>query len=194
MREPRLLMATCLVVTLERLLSGPYRSHSGPDPETGLQEEVFVHVRWQHCVRVHLPPERANPQVWTIYSLPLLQPLESCRAELAVFLYCPSGETAFRNMTIPYGWAKRPMLQRMDQLPPEIPITIIYGSRSSIDSNSGSAIKEMRPHSHVEIIVSSTCTGREREVKSCTLLFVPYYKFHSTPNSPNLINTLKSLL
>ncbi|XP_041798091.1 1-acylglycerol-3-phosphate O-acyltransferase ABHD5 isoform X2 [Chelmon rostratus] len=64
----------------------------------------------------------------------------------------PSGETAFRNMTIPYGWAKRPMLQRMDQLPPEIPITIIYGSRSSIDSNSGSAIKEMRPHSHVEII------------------------------------------
>ncbi|GAA6217504.1 1-acylglycerol-3-phosphate O-acyltransferase ABHD5 isoform X2 [Lates japonicus] len=63
----------------------------------------------------------------------------------------PSGETAFKNMTIPYGWAKRPMLQRMDQLQPEIPITIIYGSRSSIDSNSGSTIKEMRPHSHVEI-------------------------------------------
>ncbi|XP_070691076.1 1-acylglycerol-3-phosphate O-acyltransferase ABHD5 [Pempheris klunzingeri] len=64
----------------------------------------------------------------------------------------PSGETAFKNMTAPYGWAKRPMLQRMDQLEPEIPITIIYGSRSGIDSNSGSAIKEMRPHSHVEII------------------------------------------
>ncbi|XP_070822820.1 1-acylglycerol-3-phosphate O-acyltransferase ABHD5 isoform X1 [Chaetodon trifascialis] len=64
----------------------------------------------------------------------------------------PSGETAFKNMTIPYGWAKRPMLQRMEQLEPEIPITIIYGSRSSIDSNSGSTIKEMRPRSHVEII------------------------------------------
>ncbi|XP_040900868.1 1-acylglycerol-3-phosphate O-acyltransferase ABHD5 isoform X2 [Toxotes jaculatrix] len=63
----------------------------------------------------------------------------------------PSGETAFKKMTIPYGWAKRPMLHRMDQLQPEIPITIIYGSRSSIDSNSGSTIKEMRPHSHVEI-------------------------------------------
>lgn len=62
-------------------------------------------------------------------------------------------------MTVPYGWAKRPMLQRMDQLQPEIPITIIYGSRSRIDSNSGSTIKEMRPHSHVEIIVSSGCTG-----------------------------------
>ncbi|XP_045901409.1 1-acylglycerol-3-phosphate O-acyltransferase ABHD5 isoform X1 [Micropterus dolomieu] len=64
----------------------------------------------------------------------------------------PSGETAFKSMTVPYGWAKRPMLQRMDQLQPEIPITIIYGSRSSIDSNSGSTIKEMRPQSHVEII------------------------------------------
>lgn len=63
-----------------------------------------------------------------------------------------SGETAFKNMTA-YGWAKRPMVQRMDQLQPEIPLTIIYGSRSSIDSNSGSAVKEMRPHSHVEIIV-----------------------------------------
>lgn len=64
----------------------------------------------------------------------------------------PSGETAFKNMTVPYGWATRPMLQRMDQLQPDIPITIIYGSRSSIDSNSGSTIKAMRPHSHVEII------------------------------------------
>lgn len=64
----------------------------------------------------------------------------------------PSGETAFKNLTVPYGWAKRPMLQRMDQLHPEIPITIIYGSRSSIDSNSGITVKEMRPNSHVEII------------------------------------------
>uniref|UniRef100_A0A3Q4AI95 1-acylglycerol-3-phosphate O-acyltransferase ABHD5 n=1 Tax=Mola mola TaxID=94237 RepID=A0A3Q4AI95_MOLML len=64
----------------------------------------------------------------------------------------PSGETAFKNMTIPYGWAKRPMLHRMDQLQPEIPLTIIYGSRSSIDSNSGSTIRMLRPHSHVDII------------------------------------------
>nr|XP_020492693.1 1-acylglycerol-3-phosphate O-acyltransferase ABHD5 [Labrus bergylta] len=64
----------------------------------------------------------------------------------------PSGETAFKNMCVPYGWAKRPMLQRMDKLHPDIPLTIIYGSRSSIDSNSGSTIKEMRPSSQVEII------------------------------------------
>ncbi|XP_056141971.1 1-acylglycerol-3-phosphate O-acyltransferase ABHD5 [Lampris incognitus] len=63
----------------------------------------------------------------------------------------PSGETAFKNMTIPYGWAKRPMLQRIGQIRPEIPITVVYGSRSSIDGNSGKIIKEKRPNSHVEI-------------------------------------------
>ncbi|XP_047454252.1 1-acylglycerol-3-phosphate O-acyltransferase ABHD5 isoform X2 [Mugil cephalus] len=65
---------------------------------------------------------------------------------------CPSGETAFKTMSGACGWAKRPMLQRMDRLQPDIPITIVYGSRSSIDSNTGTTIKEMRPHSHVEII------------------------------------------
>ncbi|XP_068612513.1 1-acylglycerol-3-phosphate O-acyltransferase ABHD5 [Brachionichthys hirsutus] len=64
----------------------------------------------------------------------------------------PSGETAFKNMTVPYGWAKRPMLERMDQLQPDVPITVVYGSRSSVDSNSGSSIKTLRPNSHVEII------------------------------------------
>ncbi|XP_075896911.1 1-acylglycerol-3-phosphate O-acyltransferase ABHD5 isoform X2 [Nelusetta ayraudi] len=63
----------------------------------------------------------------------------------------PSGETAFKNMTVPYGWAKRPMLERVDQLRQGIPITIIYGSRSSVDSNSGSTIRALRPRSHVGI-------------------------------------------
>ncbi|XP_058603670.1 1-acylglycerol-3-phosphate O-acyltransferase ABHD5 isoform X3 [Onychostoma macrolepis] len=64
----------------------------------------------------------------------------------------PSGETAFKNMTIPYGWAKRPMLERIGLIHSDIPITVIYGSRSSIDGHSGTSIKEMRPNSHVEII------------------------------------------
>ncbi|XP_015248416.1 PREDICTED: 1-acylglycerol-3-phosphate O-acyltransferase ABHD5 [Cyprinodon variegatus] len=63
----------------------------------------------------------------------------------------PSGETAFRNMTIPYGWAKRPMLERINGVRADIPISFIYGSRSSIDSNSGCALKKTRPD--VEIIV-----------------------------------------
>ncbi|XP_039592865.1 1-acylglycerol-3-phosphate O-acyltransferase ABHD5 [Polypterus senegalus] len=64
----------------------------------------------------------------------------------------PSGETAFRNMTIPYGWAKRPMLQRIGLVQADIPITVIYGARSYIDGNSGNEVKELRPNSHVETI------------------------------------------
>ncbi|XP_073425055.1 1-acylglycerol-3-phosphate O-acyltransferase ABHD5 isoform X1 [Dendrobates tinctorius] len=64
----------------------------------------------------------------------------------------PSGETAFRNMTIPYGWARRPMLQRIDKMDPDIPITVIYGARSCIDGNSGSPIQSLRPNSYVETI------------------------------------------
>ncbi|XP_028837950.1 1-acylglycerol-3-phosphate O-acyltransferase ABHD5 isoform X2 [Denticeps clupeoides] len=64
----------------------------------------------------------------------------------------PSGESAFKNMTIPYGWAKRPMLQRVGLIDADIPMTVVYGSRSSIDGNSGTSIRELRPNSHVEII------------------------------------------
>lgn len=66
---------------------------------------------------------------------------------------CVSGETAFKNMTIPYGWAKRPMLERIGQVQADIPISFIYGSRSSIDSDSGYAFKKTRPE--VEIRVGS---------------------------------------
>ncbi|XP_067837812.1 1-acylglycerol-3-phosphate O-acyltransferase ABHD5 isoform X2 [Heptranchias perlo] len=63
----------------------------------------------------------------------------------------PSGETAFKNMTIPYGWAKQPMLQRINQMPEDITITVIYGARSCIDGNSGNLIKALRPKSSVNI-------------------------------------------
>ena len=64
---------------------------------------------------------------------------------------CVSGETAFKNMTIPYGWAKRPMLERIDQVQGDIPISFIYGSRSSIDSDSGYAFKKTRPDAEIRV-------------------------------------------
>lgn len=76
-----------------------------------------------------------------------------------------SGETAFRNMTIPYGWAKRPMLERIDGVRADIPISFIYGSRSSIDSNSGYAVKKTRPDA--EIVVS--CLSSAFRCKSLKL-------------------------
>lgn len=65
-----------------------------------------------------------------------------------------SGETAFKNMTIPYGWAKRPMLQRIGDLHPDIPVSVIFGARSCIDGNSGTSIQSLRPKSYVKTIVS----------------------------------------
>ncbi|XP_060949158.1 1-acylglycerol-3-phosphate O-acyltransferase ABHD5-like [Limanda limanda] len=64
----------------------------------------------------------------------------------------PSGETAFKNMTIPYGWAKRPMQERIGRIQADIPISFIYGSRSSIDSNSGCALKTTRPDVEITVI------------------------------------------
>ena len=64
----------------------------------------------------------------------------------------PSGETAFKNMTIPYGWAKRPMLQRIGGLHPDIPVSVIFGARSCIDGNSGTSIQSLRPKSYVKTI------------------------------------------
>ncbi|XP_072549856.1 1-acylglycerol-3-phosphate O-acyltransferase ABHD5 [Salminus brasiliensis] len=65
----------------------------------------------------------------------------------------PSGEIAFKNMTIPYGWAQQPMMQRMEMIDPTIRISVICGSRSCIDGQSGRAIQEMRPHSKTDFIV-----------------------------------------
>uniref|UniRef100_A0A8C5QSZ7 1-acylglycerol-3-phosphate O-acyltransferase ABHD5 n=1 Tax=Leptobrachium leishanense TaxID=445787 RepID=A0A8C5QSZ7_9ANUR len=64
----------------------------------------------------------------------------------------PSGETAFKNMTVSYGWARRPMLQRIDKLHPDIPITVIYGARSCIDGSSGKNLHLVRPNSIVDTV------------------------------------------
>lgn len=64
----------------------------------------------------------------------------------------PSGETAFKSMTIPYGWAKRPMLERIGLVPADVPISFIYGSRSSIDCHSGYSIKKKRPDVEIKVI------------------------------------------
>lgn len=74
-------------------------------------------------------------------------------------------------MTIPYGWAKRPMLERIGQIQADIPVSFIYGSRSSIDSDSGFAFKKTRPD--VEIRVGE----KHHLLIACHLLDVPFCVF-----------------
>lgn len=65
----------------------------------------------------------------------------------------PSGESAFHTMMETFGWAKHPMIHRINEIRENIPITFIYGSRSWIDSSPGEKIKEQRINSMVEINV-----------------------------------------
>ncbi|XP_065314066.1 (Lyso)-N-acylphosphatidylethanolamine lipase-like isoform X2 [Gordionus sp. m RMFG-2023] len=67
----------------------------------------------------------------------------------------PTGESAFSSMTIPWGWAKYPMIRRIPQLKKELPMTIIYGSRSWIDSGIGFQVKYLRPDSYVDVKIIS---------------------------------------
>lgn len=53
------------------------------------------------------------------------------------------------------GWAKHPMLKRMNQIREDKPITLLYGSRSWIDKSSWDLLKEARNTSSVNVQVIS---------------------------------------
>jgi pimeloyl-ACP methyl ester carboxylesterase len=43
------------------------------------------------------------------------------------------------------------MIQRIHELDANIPITMVYGSRSWMDVSTGNKVKELRPHSYVDV-------------------------------------------
>ncbi|CAL1289927.1 unnamed protein product [Larinioides sclopetarius] len=65
----------------------------------------------------------------------------------------PSGEAAFKSMTDKSGWAKYPMMYRLNSLDWKIPITLVYGSRSWINRQPGLQIKYSRLNSFVDVQV-----------------------------------------
>ncbi|KAG0725164.1 Protein ABHD4 [Chionoecetes opilio] len=65
----------------------------------------------------------------------------------------PSGESAFHTLMAGFGWAKYPMIQRMDSMRKGLPITLIYGSRSWVDQDPGFQIKYMRRDTFVDVQV-----------------------------------------
>jgi len=56
-------------------------------------------------------------------------------------------------MTIPYGWAKHPMIYRIGSVDKNVPITMMYGSRSWIDHSTGKETKERRSGCYVDVQV-----------------------------------------
>lgn len=65
----------------------------------------------------------------------------------------PTGESAFHSMMSGFGWAKNPMINRIHELREDIPLTLIYGSRSWVDHSAGNIIKATRPNSFVDSYV-----------------------------------------
>ncbi|KAI1888779.1 hypothetical protein AGOR_G00172230 [Albula goreensis] len=51
------------------------------------------------------------------------------------------------------GWAKRPMLQRVHLLPPSLPVTLLYGARSWVDSSSGLRMGQLRPQGYTSVVI-----------------------------------------
>ncbi|KAF2899955.1 hypothetical protein ILUMI_06222 [Ignelater luminosus] len=67
----------------------------------------------------------------------------------------PSGESAFHCMMSGFGWAKNPMVNRIDSMNKNIPITLLYGSRSWVDNTAGQIVKEKRIDSYVKLQIIS---------------------------------------
>ncbi|XP_049467583.1 (Lyso)-N-acylphosphatidylethanolamine lipase isoform X2 [Panthera uncia] len=65
----------------------------------------------------------------------------------------PSGETAFKAMMESFGWARRPMLERIHLIRKDVPITMIYGANTWIDTSTGKKVKMQRPDSYVRDMV-----------------------------------------
>ncbi|XP_047446134.1 (Lyso)-N-acylphosphatidylethanolamine lipase [Mugil cephalus] len=65
----------------------------------------------------------------------------------------PSGEVGFRAMTVSLGWAKRPMLQRVHLLPPSMPVTMVYGAQSWVDSSSGDEVVQIRSEANTKVLL-----------------------------------------
>ncbi|KAM3866135.1 (Lyso)-N-acylphosphatidylethanolamine lipase [Diretmus argenteus] len=65
----------------------------------------------------------------------------------------PSGEVGFRAMSQYLGWAKRPMLGRIHQLPPSMPLTMLYGALSWVDSSSGHKVVDIRSPTNTRVLL-----------------------------------------
>lgn len=76
---------------------------------------------------------------------------EDCEKFLEYIYHCnaqsATGESAFKALTLPYGWPKNPLIHRLMDLDDSITLTFIYGSRSWIEKAPGELLRDcMRPN------------------------------------------------
>ena len=70
-------------------------------------------------------------------------------------LFFFSGEVAFKALSLgPFIWAKNPIVNRIKEIPAEIPISILYGQNSWMDKTAGYQIQTDRENSYVAVEVN----------------------------------------
>lgn len=78
---------------------------------------------------------------------PILQ--DDCPAFLDYIYHCnaqtPSGELAFKSLTLPYGWPKNPLIHKLVDLDESVSLSFIYGARSFIEKAPGEFLKDCLP-------------------------------------------------
>ncbi|VVC26343.1 Alpha/beta hydrolase fold-1,Alpha/Beta hydrolase fold [Cinara cedri] len=62
-----------------------------------------------------------------------------------------TGESAFISLVTGFGWAKNPMIKRLEYLDKRVPITFIYGKNTWMDKSVGEIVKKERANSFVHI-------------------------------------------
>ncbi|KAG9329937.1 hypothetical protein JZ751_028508 [Albula glossodonta] len=95
--------------------------------------------------------KRPAPPAWKFEDLfdddTMIQYIYHCNAQ------SPSGEVGFRAMSESLGWAKRPMLQRVEQLSSSLQVTLLYGGQSWVDSSTGDQVEQLRPQGCTQTMV-----------------------------------------
>ena len=76
-------------------------------------------------------------------------------------------------MMTSFGWAKYPMIKRVTEIDPSIPISMIYGSRSWMDSNMGYEVKYLRNQSFVDVQVCNVALLRFLKVCLHVTFLIP---------------------
>ncbi|XP_013083077.1 (Lyso)-N-acylphosphatidylethanolamine lipase-like isoform X3 [Biomphalaria glabrata] len=67
----------------------------------------------------------------------------------------PSGEVGFSRVSIPFGWARKPLVERVQAWDSKLDVTFIYGARSWIDSQPGLETKNQRHDNYVDVHIIS---------------------------------------
>lgn len=87
---------------------------------------------------------------------PILSSTKELNDSMSNYLYhCTSlrasGEYAFLKSSMLFFWAKSPLIERIKQLDDNVPVSFIYGGKSSVDHKTGFEVFHQRQQSIVEV-------------------------------------------